>query len=219
MAPRWRCVVTPLDAERAVLGALLTGALRHADVVDAPDGLCGHLRHRRICDVLLSILDVREVKAPRVDAHWVKFAMIGAVPLVPKARTWTGKRTVGIDWRFAERTCKAAKVWPLAVVSIEPPQLCGLLELARTAPRRRGALGALNLVVADARARADAKGERARLREAARELVTDLVGGYLSTALGDAVTGGYACVRYGRGREAWASADVVRSELALLGNM
>lgn len=183
--------MSPLDAERALLGAMLTGALRHADVAEAPDGLCGHLRHRRIFDVLVSILDVRTEHG----GH---------------------RKVTGIDWRYAERVCRAARVWPLAVVSVDPPQLCGLLELARTAPRRRGARAALDAVIEDARVRADAKGERARLREAAQELTRELVGGYLSTALAEASTEGYAVVRFGKGREAWASADAIRAELALV---
>ncbi len=202
--------MTPLDAERAMLGAMLTGALRHADVVDAPDGLCGHLRHRRICDVLLSILDVRAER--------------GGHP-----------RSPGIDWRFAERTCKAAKVWPLAVVSIEPPQLCGLLELARAAPRRRGALDALSLVIDDARARADAKGERARLREAIKDALDEGVTSYLRTALDEATRSGHSVFtttrRRGYGIDSmphgtpgcnaddghWIGADVIREELARVG--
>lgn len=181
--------MTPLDAERAVIGALLTGALRHADLANAPDGLGSHLRHRRIIGLLRALLEVRIERG----GH---------------------RKAPGIDWRFADRACNAARVWPIAVVSVDPPALCGLLDLARAAPRRGPARQALDIVIQDARRRADAFGERARLRDAVAELTRDLVGDYLGTALEEAAQGGYAAVRFGRGREAWVCADVIRGELA-----
>lgn len=54
-----------LDAERLVLGALLTGALALSDLQRAPDELCGHLRHRKILDVLVALLEL----GARLDVH------------------------------------------------------------------------------------------------------------------------------------------------------
>jgi hypothetical protein len=197
--------VTPLDAERAVIGALLTGALRHADMANAPDGLGSHLRHRRVIDVLLSILEARQ-------------AMGGQ------------RRGTGIDWRLAERVCLAARVWPLGVLSVEPPELCGLLRLAREAPRRSAAIEALGVVIQDARHRVDMLAERRRLRVALDDCVREAVTGYLSAALVDAREGGQAELRAERarwseehrewvGRTVWAGADVIRGEIERIDNM
>lgn len=177
-----------LDAERQVLGAVITGALRLVDLQRAPDDLCGHLRHRRVLDVLVALLEMR--------------AAGREVPGAP-----------GVDWRLAEKTCSQAKIWAIAVVTTSPPQLCSLLDLAQKAPRRIPALASLSLLSAEAQHRADRNAERPRVRAVLRDVVDDLVEGYLSTALVEA-KGGSSVLLTGRGRSAYAGADVLHDELA-----
>jgi hypothetical protein len=119
----------------------------------------------------------------------------------------------GIDWRFAERACASPRIWPIGIVSIAPPVLCGLLDLARAAPRRPTALAALQLVSADARHRADRASERERLRAVLDDVVEDLTESYLAAAL-EETKGGTSALLTARGRTVYVGADVLREELA-----
>ncbi len=178
-----------LDAERQVLGAVITGALRLQDLQRAPDELCGHLHHRLLLERLTILLEMR--------ADGFK------IPGAP-----------GLDWRFAERACASPRIWAIGVVSVDPPVLCSLLDLARAAPRRPTAMAALALLTAEARHRADIKAERARLREALRAVVDELVDGYLAAALAEASAHGSTEIVASRGHRAWIGPDVLREEIA-----
>ncbi len=202
--------VKQLSAERDVLGAMLTGSLGLRDLALAPDGLCSHLRHRGIFGVLLSLLEAR------ADGMRVP-----------------GK--TGIPWRLAERACTVCRVWPIAVLSVAPPILCGLLDLARAAPRRRVALMALDFLADEAGARAEETKERAQLAGVVADVEREARMSYLLGLSRDAAEGGFAAVPLERcgapwpppwwqapevlperappGRQAWISAGVIREAM------